>query len=34
LNDEVLCRAIVRSLKIVGEAVKKIEDEFKADHPH
>ena len=34
LNDEVLCRALVRRLEIIGEAAKKIEDEFKADHPH
>lgn len=24
LNDEVLCRALVRSLEIIGEAAKKI----------
>lgn len=34
LNDEVLCRALVRSLEIIGEAAKKINDEFKADYPH
>ena len=34
LNDEVLCRALVRSLEIIGEAAKKIDDEFKAAHPH
>lgn len=33
LNDEVLCRALVRSLEIIGEAPKKIDDEFKAAHP-
>lgn len=34
LNDEVLCRAIVRSLEIIGEAAKKIDDEFKSEYPH
>ena len=34
INDEVLCRAIVRSLKIIGEATKKLDDEFKSDHHH
>ena|ERR1700733_508826 len=34
VNDPVLCRAIVRSLEIIGEAAKKLNDEFKAKHPH
>jgi len=33
LNEETLKRAIVRSLEIVGEAVKKIPDEFKQKYP-
>jgi uncharacterized protein with HEPN domain len=31
--DETLRRAFVRSLEIVGEAVKKIPDDFRAAHP-
>lgn len=34
LNDEVLCRAIIRSLEIIGEASKKIDEEFKSDYPY
>ena len=34
LNDEVLCRAVVRSLEIIGEASKKIDEEFKSIHNH
>lgn len=34
VNDEVLCRAIVRSIEIIGEASKKIDDEFKSIHHH
>ena len=34
INDEVLCRAIIRSIEIIGEASKKIDEEFKSDHPH
>lgn len=34
LNDEVLCRAIIRSLEIIGEAAKKIDEEFKSDYPY
>lgn len=33
LSDEVLCRALVRSLEIIGEAAKKIDEEFKSDYP-
>ena len=29
-----LCRAVVRSIEIIGEASKKIDEEFKATHPH
>jgi uncharacterized protein with HEPN domain len=34
LKDEVLCRALVRSLEIIGEAAKKIDEEFKSEYPH
>jgi len=33
LSDEVLCRASIRSLEIIGEATKKLSDEFKKNHP-
>jgi uncharacterized protein with HEPN domain len=33
LSNETLRRAFVRSLEIVGEAAKKIPDEFRAKHP-
>ena len=29
-----LCRAVVRSIEIIGEASKKIDEEFKATHTH
>lgn len=32
-SDETLRRAFVRSLEIIGEAAKKIPDEFRAAHP-
>lgn len=31
--DETLRRAFVRSLEIIGEATKKVPDEFRASHP-
>ncbi len=31
--DETLRRAFVRSLEIIGEAAKKVPDEFRAAHP-
>ena len=34
IDDEVMCRAVVRSIEIIGEASKKIDDEFRANHPH
>lgn len=34
INDDVLCRAIVRSLEIIGEATKKLDDEFKSINNH
>jgi uncharacterized protein with HEPN domain len=34
INDDVLCRAVVRSLEIIGEASKKLDEEFKATHNH
>ena len=33
LADETLKRAFVRSLEIIGEAVKQIPDEFRSVHP-
>jgi len=33
LSNETLRRAFVRSLEIVGEAAKKVPDEFRAKHP-
>jgi uncharacterized protein with HEPN domain len=33
-NDEILSRAVVRSLEIIGEATKKLNADFKAQHPH
>ena len=33
LDDETLKRACVRSLEIIGEATKKLPDEFWAKHP-
>ena len=34
INDEVLCRAVVGSLEIIGEASKKLDDEFKSSNNH
>ncbi|MDQ3171832.1 MAG: DUF86 domain-containing protein [Acidobacteriota bacterium] len=31
--DETLRRAFVRSLEIIGEAAKKVPDDFRASHP-
>ncbi len=31
--DETLCRAFVRSLEIIGEATKKVPEEFRTKHP-
>ena len=33
LQDETLRRAFVRSLEIIGEAAKKVPEEFRALHP-
>lgn len=33
LEDEVLQRACLRSLEVIGEATKNLSDEFKASHP-
>ncbi|MBN1447293.1 MAG: DUF86 domain-containing protein [Bacteroidetes bacterium] len=33
VTDEVLQRAVVRSLEIIGEASKKIPDSFRNEHP-
>lgn len=32
-SDHTLKRAFVRSLEIIGEATKKLTDEFRAEHP-
>lgn len=32
--DETLSRAVVRSLEIIGEAVKKLPNDFKESNPH
>ncbi|MHA8091126.1 HepT-like ribonuclease domain-containing protein [Aquirufa regiilacus] len=34
IHDDVLCRALVRSLEIIGEASKKLDDEFKTANNH
>jgi uncharacterized protein with HEPN domain len=34
LRDETLKRAVVRSIEIIGEAVKNIPESFKGKHPH
>ena len=33
IADETLRRAFVRSLEIIGEAAKKVPDEFRSNHP-
>lgn len=33
LNDNILSRAIVRSLEIIGEATKRLSPDFKLQHP-
>lgn len=33
IQDEVLCRAIIRSLEIIGEVARKLDLDFKAMHP-
>ncbi len=34
LSDETLTRALVRSLEIIGEATKRLDDDFTARYPH
>jgi len=34
INDAILSRAVIRSLEIIGEAAKKLDDEFKVTHSH
>ncbi len=34
MEHAILCRAIIRSLEIIGEASKKLDEEFKAKYPH
>lgn len=31
--DETLCRAFVRSLEVIGEATKKLPEDYRARHP-
>jgi uncharacterized protein with HEPN domain len=31
--DAVLCRALIRSLEIIGEAARKLDEAFKGQHP-
>jgi len=33
-KDKVLTKALERSIEIIGEASKKIDDEFRIKHPH
>lgn len=33
-EDPILSRAVIRSLEIIGEAAKKIDDEFRSNYPH
>ena len=34
IDDAVLQRACVRSIEVIGEATKKIPEDFRATHPH
>ena len=34
IHNDVLCRAVIRSLEIIGEASKKLDDEFKSTNNH
>src|SRR5688500_3737754 len=34
IDDPILSRAVIRSLEIIGEAAKKIDDEFRSQYPH
>lgn len=34
IEDPILSRAVIRSLEIIGEAAKKIDDEFRSQYPH
>jgi len=34
LTDETLTRAVIRSLEIIGEATKKLPEDFKLQNPH
>lgn len=34
IHDDVLCRAVIRSIEIIGEASKKIDEEFKVTNHH
>ncbi len=33
INDEVLSKAIIRSIEIIGEATKQVDDNFKSKYP-
>jgi len=32
-SDDVLARAVVRSLEVIGEAASKIAEEYRTEHP-
>lgn len=34
IDDPVLSRAVIRSIEIIGEATKKLPDNFKANYPY
>lgn len=34
IEDGILSRAVLRSLEVIGEATKKLDDEFKSLYPH
>ncbi len=34
IKDETLTRAVIRSLEVIGEATKKLPQDFKTEHPH
>ncbi len=33
INDPIICRAVLRSLEVIGEAVKNIPEEFRNRYP-
>ncbi len=34
MDDETYKRAIIRSIEVIGEAVKKLDDDFRNKYPH